>query len=186
MKQRASLNDGNAAKADAAETRWQQLGRCRSPAAPSPAAVGADGAATVPTAAASPCAASGLEIDGLTDPFDLEVHLGDRVAVLGPNGTGKSHLLRLLGGDPTVDHDGSLRLGARVQVGLFHQTDEVAAFAGRSPSPCSAATTTWSRRPGMKALARYGLAELRPPSVRDAVGRPAGPAPDPVASSCRA
>ena len=44
-----------------------------------------------------------LELDGLTYPFDLEVWFGDRVAVLGANGTGKSHFLRLLargGTDP--------------------------------------------------------------------------------------
>src|SRR5256886_3970034 len=44
-----------------------------------------------------------LELDGLTYPFDLEVWYGDRVAVLGANGTGKSHFLRLLalgGTDP--------------------------------------------------------------------------------------
>ncbi len=39
-----------------------------------------------------------LELDGLTYPFDLEIWYGDRVAVLGGNGTGKSHFLRLLGG----------------------------------------------------------------------------------------
>ena len=38
-----------------------------------------------------------LEIDGLTDPFDLELWYGERVAVLGGNGVGKSHFLRLLG-----------------------------------------------------------------------------------------
>ena len=38
-----------------------------------------------------------LELDGLTSAFDFEVWYGDRVAVLGANGTGKSHLLRLLG-----------------------------------------------------------------------------------------
>ncbi len=40
-----------------------------------------------------------LELDGLTDPFDLEVDFGERVAVLGANGAGKSHFLRLLAGD---------------------------------------------------------------------------------------
>ena len=31
-------------------------------------------------------------------PFDLEVFYGERVAVLGSNGSGKSHFLRLLAG----------------------------------------------------------------------------------------
>ena len=38
----------------------------------------------------------GLELTGLMKPFDLEVWYGDRVAVLGSNGSGKSHFLRLL------------------------------------------------------------------------------------------
>ena len=42
-----------------------------------------------------------LEIDGLTDPFDLELWYGERVAVLGGNGVGKSHFLRLLNETPT-------------------------------------------------------------------------------------
>ena len=44
-----------------------------------------------------------LDLDGLTYPFDLEVWFGDRVAVLGANGTGTSPFLRLLargGTDP--------------------------------------------------------------------------------------
>ena len=44
---------------------------------------------------------------GLMNPFDLEVWYGERVAVLGSNGSGKSHFLRLLaagGSDPDVEH----------------------------------------------------------------------------------
>ncbi|MEV4760291.1 ATP-binding cassette domain-containing protein [Micromonospora sp. NPDC049559] len=82
-----------------------------------------------------------LELDGLTYPFDLEIWYGDRVAVLGANGTGKSHFLRLLargGTDPDpalvpldggsalapVRHDGVARLGARVRPGHFSQTHD--------------------------------------------------------------
>ena len=81
-----------------------------------------------------------LELDGLTYPFDLEVWFGDRVAVLGANGTGKSHFLRLLargGTDPEpgavpasgaalqpVAHEGVARLGARVRPGHFSQTHD--------------------------------------------------------------
>src|SRR3954468_18419023 len=48
-----------------------------------------------------------LELTGLMKPFDLEVWFGERVAVLGSNGSGKSHFLRLLaagGSDPDVEH----------------------------------------------------------------------------------
>jgi ATPase subunit of ABC transporter with duplicated ATPase domains len=64
-----------------------------------------------------------LELDGLTYPFDLEIWYGDRVAVLGANGTGKSHFLRLLAGEP-VPASGSARLGARVRPGHFSQTHD--------------------------------------------------------------
>jgi ATPase subunit of ABC transporter with duplicated ATPase domains len=81
-----------------------------------------------------------LELENLTFPFDLEVWYGDRVAVLGANGTGKSHFLRLLargGTDPDTEHSpvdgaplaavahgGTVRLGARVRPGHFSQTHD--------------------------------------------------------------
>ncbi len=81
-----------------------------------------------------------LELENLTYPFDLEVWYGDRVAVLGANGTGKSHFLRLLargGSDPDIEHapvdgaplavvahSGTARLGARVRPGHFSQTHD--------------------------------------------------------------
>jgi ATPase subunit of ABC transporter with duplicated ATPase domains len=71
------------------------------------------------------------ELDGLTDPFDLELWFGERVAVLGGNGAGKSHFLRLLGGDTSVAHRGVWRLGAGVVPGLFHQTHEHPEWTGR-------------------------------------------------------
>ncbi|MFH8748788.1 ABC-F family ATP-binding cassette domain-containing protein [Streptomyces rimosus] len=62
-----------------------------------------------------------LELTGLMKPFDLEVFYGERVAVLGSNGSGKSHFLRLLAGDG-VAHTGMWKLGARVVPGHFAQT----------------------------------------------------------------
>jgi ATPase subunit of ABC transporter with duplicated ATPase domains len=73
-----------------------------------------------------------LELAGLTDPFDLELWFGERVAVLGGNGVGKSHFLRLLAGDTSVGHEGAWRLGAGVVPGLFHQTHEHPEWAGRT------------------------------------------------------
>lgn len=64
-----------------------------------------------------------LELSGLMKPFDLEIFYGERLAVLGSNGSGKSHFLRLLSGG-TVPHTGVCRLGARVVPGLFAQTHE--------------------------------------------------------------
>ncbi|UGQ12866.1 ATP-binding cassette domain-containing protein [Yinghuangia sp. ASG 101] len=90
----------------------------------------------------------GLELTGLMRPFDSEVWYGDRVAVLGSNGSGKSHFLRLLaagGSDPDVEHrpvgeariaavahTGTARLGARVRPGWFAQTHEHPEFTGRT------------------------------------------------------
>ena len=73
-----------------------------------------------------------IALDGLTDEFDLEVWYGERVAVLGGNGAGKSHFLRLLDGDETVGHGGRWRLGAGVVPGLFSQTHEHPEWAGRT------------------------------------------------------
>ena len=157
LKQRASISDGNAAKANAAESRWERFVAAGTPPPPPPERsvrmklAGADSGKV-----ALRCEA--LELSGLTDPFDLEVHLGDRVAILGPNGTGKSHLLRLRAGDVTVEHDGTYRLGARVHAGLFHQTDEVARFTGRTPLAI-VGDHDLAEQPALAALGRYGLAD---------------------------
>ena len=73
-----------------------------------------------------------LSLDGLTDPFDGEIWFGERVAVLGANGAGKSHFLRLVAGDPSVAHTGSLRLGARVVPGHFNQTHDQPELHGQT------------------------------------------------------
>ncbi|WP_299050586.1 ATP-binding cassette domain-containing protein [uncultured Nocardioides sp.] len=73
----------------------------------------------------------GLELTGLMKPFDLEVWYGERVAVLGSNGSGKSHFLRLLAGED-VTHTGVARLGARVRPGWFVQTHEHPELVGRT------------------------------------------------------
>ena len=73
----------------------------------------------------------GRRARGLTDAFDLELWFGERVAVLGGNGVGKSHFLRLLAGDDSVGHEGTWRLGAGVVPGLFHQTHEHPEWKGR-------------------------------------------------------
>ncbi|HEX2904398.1 MAG TPA: ATP-binding cassette domain-containing protein, partial [Jatrophihabitans sp.] len=72
-----------------------------------------------------------LELTGLMRPFSIEIFYGERVAVLGSNGAGKSHFLRLLDGDP-VAHAGQLRLGARVVPGLFAQTHAHPDWHGRT------------------------------------------------------
>jgi len=89
-----------------------------------------------------------LELTGLMRPFSTEIWFGDRVGVLGSNGSGKSHFLRLLalGGTlPDVDqqpiggfdlapvtHTGMARLGSRVRPGLFAQTHHHPELFGRT------------------------------------------------------
>jgi ATPase subunit of ABC transporter with duplicated ATPase domains len=89
-----------------------------------------------------------LELTGLMRPFSTEIWFGDRVAVLGSNGSGKSHFLRLLargGSDPDIEHrpvgdlqvapvahTGQAKLGARVRPGWFAQTHHHPELLGRT------------------------------------------------------
>ena len=97
-----------------------------------------------------------LELTGLMNAFDLEVWYGDRVAVLGSNGSGKSSFLRLLGG-ADVPHQGVARLGARVVPGLFAQTHARPDLAGRHPAEILMTEHAMLRNESMAALARYEL-----------------------------
>ena len=100
--------------------------------------------------ASAPSSASGSSSPGSCEPFDLEVWYGERVAVLGSNGSGKSHFLRPLargGTEPDrmlghvtsigqalapVPHTGRAVLGARVVPGWFAQTHHHPELAGRT------------------------------------------------------
>jgi ATPase subunit of ABC transporter with duplicated ATPase domains len=105
---------------------------------------------------------AGLELTGLMQPFDTAIFYGERVAVLGANGAGKSHFLRLLGGEH-IAHTGAWRLGARVVPGLFVQTHTHPTWTSRT-----LLELLWeggADRPGVdrgraiSALRRYALGE---------------------------
>ena len=119
-----------------------------------------------------------LELTGLMTRFDAELWFGERIAVLGSNGSGKSHFLRLLaaGGShpdaehlpvdevdiPPVAHTGRAKLGARIRPGWFAQTHHHPELYGRTLLEILHRGT--DHRPGMgreqaaRALDRYELA----------------------------
>jgi ATPase subunit of ABC transporter with duplicated ATPase domains len=97
-----------------------------------------------------------LELSGLMKPFDLEVFYGERVAVLGSNGSGKSHFLRLLAGQE-VAHSGNWKLGARVVPGFFAQTHSHPELEGRTLTGILWDLHARDRGAAMSALRRYEL-----------------------------
>ena len=102
----------------------------------------------------------GLELTGLMRPFDAAIFYGERVGVLGANGAGKSHFLRLLGGED-IRHTGRWRLGARVVPGLFAQTHVHPTWTNRTLVDLLWAgdddRPSIDRGRAMSALRRYGL-----------------------------
>ncbi|HET6697609.1 MAG TPA: ATP-binding cassette domain-containing protein [Nocardioidaceae bacterium] len=72
------------------------------------------------------------ETTGLMKPFDLEVWYGERVAVLGSNGSGKSHFLRLLARGGT-DPDPSTGSGHRPSTGSEQRPPDRAADGAIAP-----------------------------------------------------
>lgn len=117
-----------------------------------------------------------LELTDLIFPFDFEAWYGDRVAVLGSNGSGKSHFLRLLAAGGTtpeadqvptditiapVPHEGIAKLGARVRPGWFVQNRDRPDLTGRSLLDIlhrgDARRSGMAREQASRALARYEL-----------------------------
>lgn len=146
-KQKAAYNSDMAARYQAAQTRlrkFEEAGPPEAVAREQQVTMRLRGGRTAKRAVIC----EQLELTGLMQPFDLEVWYGERVAVLGSNGSGKSHFLRLLaagGSDPDiehrpvgdvlpppVDHQGVARLGSRVRPGWFAQTHDHDSLAGRS------------------------------------------------------
>jgi ATPase subunit of ABC transporter with duplicated ATPase domains len=154
-KQKASYNDGMASRYQAAVTRLRKFEEAGPPQlAPKEQNVkmrlrgGRTGKRAV--------ICEQFELTGLMRPFDLEVWYGERVAVLGSNGSGKSHFLRLLAGDH-VAHSGVARLGARVVPGMFAQTHARPDLAGRTPVEILMTEHALVINEAMSALSRYEL-----------------------------
>ena len=177
LKNKAAYNDGLASRYQAAQTRLKKFEEAGPPPVPpkeQALRMNLRGGRTAKRAVMC----EGLELENLTFPFDLEIWYGDRVAVLGANGTGKSHFLRLLaagGTSPDVEnkpvdgaplahvaHNGTARLGARVRPGHFSQTHDRPELLDRT-----LVEILWrgddhrsgtDRAGAMKALNRYELA----------------------------
>ncbi|MGA8045190.1 MAG: ATP-binding cassette domain-containing protein [Dermatophilaceae bacterium] len=183
-RQKASYNADMAPKLQAAETRLRRFEEAGPPEAVplrQKVAMRLTGGRTAKRAVI----VADLELrtgeDGATElmrPFSTEIWFGERVAVLGSNGSGKSHFLRLLaagGSDPDIEHrpvgdhrpapvphTGSVRLGSRVRPGWFAQTHDVPSLHSRTLLEILHRGD--EHRAGMprdlasRALDRYGLA----------------------------
>jgi ATPase subunit of ABC transporter with duplicated ATPase domains len=155
MKERAKVSDANAARARAAETRlrhFEQAGPPPERPNDQKITMRIDGGRTGKRA----IVIEDLELTDLTFPWSTEIWFGERVGVLGDNGTGKSHLLRLLAGDASVRHGGRCELGARVVPGHFSQTHDHPELVGRTLLDVLH-DRDLPRGPAMSRLRRYEL-----------------------------
>ncbi|MEW2352442.1 ATP-binding cassette domain-containing protein [Spirillospora sp. NPDC029432] len=158
LKQKASYNDSMASRYQAAQTRLRRFEEAGPPEVPprdQNLKMRLRGGRTGKRAVIC----EDLELTGLMRPFGTEVWYGERVAVLGSNGSGKSHFLRLLAGPDGngVAHTGVARLGARVVPGLFAQTHARPDLEGRTPCEIVMTEHARLRNEAMNALARYEL-----------------------------
>ncbi|MEY9962331.1 ATPase subunit of ABC transporter with duplicated ATPase domains [Streptacidiphilus sp. MAP12-16] len=155
LKTKAAFNDGLASRYQAAQTRLKKFLEAGPPEIPpreQQISMRLKGGRTGVRAVTC----QGLELTGLMKPFDLEVFYGERVAVLGSNGSGKSHFLRLLAGQQ-VAHSGSWKLGARVVPGHFAQTHAHPELFGRTTREILESEHAMDRKAAMSALRRYEL-----------------------------
>lgn len=98
-----------------------------------------------------------LSGDILTEPFDFEVFFGDRIAILGKNGTGKSHFLRMIAGDEDVKYTGNFKIGARVEIGYFAQTHAHPEFENKTLLEILWETHSLQLGPAKSVLRRYEI-----------------------------
>ncbi|MEJ7648741.1 MAG: ATP-binding cassette domain-containing protein [Nakamurella sp.] len=137
LKNKATFNDGMASRYHAAQTRLARFEKAGPPEEQpqrQQVTMRLRGGRTAKRA----IVCEQLELTDLMKPFDMEIFFGERVTILGSNGSGKSHFLRLLaagGSDPDIEHQpvgdvrpdpvrhsGIARLGSRVRPGWFAQT----------------------------------------------------------------
>lgn len=154
FKERARYSPDLAKRASAFETRWK---RFRDEGPPPPPVTqqqikvrlrGVDSARRVLDLRA-------VGVPGLVKPFSDEVYFGERVGIVGPNGGGKTHLMRILSGDEMLAQ-GELVTGPRVSAGFFTQLNARSDLAGHGVLEV-VEERLGATQPSMSALARYGL-----------------------------
>lgn len=96
-----------------------------------------------------------LSIDGTFAAFEAEIWFGERVGVVGPNGSGKTHFLRLCSGEQ-IAHTGEVVLGSRVVPGYFAQTHDHRELVGKKVIGVLRAHGL-DRERAMRTLRRYEL-----------------------------
>ena len=177
LKVKAKFNDGLASRYQAAQTRlrkFEEIGPPQEIPIEQNVKMRLKGGRTGKRAVVC----EKLSLTGLVSPFDLEIWFGERIGVLGANGSGKSHFLRLLaagGTDPelehlpisdvTIDpvtHEGKAKLGARIRPGWFAQTHHHPELVGRTLIEIlhrgDEHRNGMQQEQSARALDRYGLA----------------------------
>jgi len=177
LKVKAKFNDGLASRYQAAQTRlkkFEEIGPPQEIPIEQNVKMRLKGGRTGKRAVVC----EQLSLTGLVEPFDLEIWFGERIGVLGANGSGKSHFLRLLaagGSDPelehlpisdvTIDpvaHSGIAKLGARIRPGWFAQTHHHPELMGKTLIEIlhrgDEHRNGMQQEQSARALDRYGLA----------------------------
>ncbi|MCR8825518.1 ABC-F family ATP-binding cassette domain-containing protein [Pseudosulfitobacter koreensis] len=118
--------EGISARRKRNQGRVRALGELRAERA---AQIGRQGAAAMALDSGPKSGRKVIEAEGITkvygekvilNPFDITVMRGDRIALVGPNGVGKTTLLNMLIGKETPD-SGTIKLGTNLEIALFDQ-----------------------------------------------------------------
>lgn len=155
LKQRASASEAMAARADAAQSRWERFKDLGPPPLPPPQreiTTRFEGSRTGKEAVRL----TRFEVEGLVGEFSVTIYNEDRVALLGENGVGKSTFLKALIGDRPID-DPTLRFGPTTRIGYFSQDNTIATDAEALLDVVLPSFRTENEARG--ALGRYRLGE---------------------------
>ncbi|WP_064257286.1 ATP-binding cassette domain-containing protein [Rhodococcus sp. HS-D2] len=174
LREKAKYNDGMSARYQAAVTRLNRFEQAGPPVQvprPQRLTMRLQGGRTGKRA----LCCDQLSVPDRFRPFDAELFHGDRVAVIGPNGTGKTHFLALLATESNRDSElqrtssrrsitytGGVQFGARVRTGYFSQTQVRPDLAYKTLLEVLHQGDNQrdgrGREDASRALARYGLA----------------------------